>query len=102
MNLRQTLSAGLVLTLPFLFAACGSKTDPAAAAQLEQELQQLRSTNQELQRLRAENQELPRLRKDNEEVTRLQAQIKDLAQLREENGKLRGELQALKGPKAKP
>ncbi len=93
----RALTAGLLLA-SLCLAGCG-KSEDVGAAQLEQELQQLRATNQELQRLRAENQELPRLQRDNQELQRLREQTKDLARLRAENDQLRGQLQALKPSK---
>jgi hypothetical protein len=96
------LAPGLIGSCLFLLTACSAKPNESGTAQLELEIQQLRTTNQELQRFRTENQELSRLRRDNEEMRRLREQTKDLARLREENDRLRGELQALKAPKPKP
>jgi hypothetical protein len=93
------VACGLALTFQ---SACANKgADPAAHAQAEQELQQLREANQELAKLKADNQELPRLKRDNEEVQRLQEQIKNLAQLRQENEQLRGQLQSLRPTKTR-
>jgi TolA-binding protein len=106
MRLKKNVlvSAVAVLGLGGTLALVGChKADPAAAAESEQALQQLRDANQELQKLRAENQDLARLQRDNEELKRLRAETADLPRLRAENEQLRAQLQALKpAPKARP
>ena len=94
--------AGLGVLCFSILSACSNPSGDQAQLQTEQEVAQLRQANQELQRLQAENQELSRLRRDETEFKRLVEQSKDLAQLRDENLRLRSELQALKAPKPKP
>lgn len=106
MRFKKNLLVGAVAALGLagilMLAGC-HKSDPAAAAESEQALQQLRDANQELQKLRAENQDLARLQRDNEELKRLRAETADLPRMRAENEQLRAQLQALKpAPKPRP
>ena len=91
------LLAVVGLSVAIFQTGCSSK-DPNTAdrAQAQQELQQLRETNQELQKLRAENQELARLQRDNDEFHRLKKITDDLPKLRDENQRLRAQLEGLK------
>lgn len=92
------IALGFCLTLA-AFTGCDSpQLDPAARAQVEQELEQLRETNQELHRLRIENQELTRLLRDQEELKRLTGETEDLIRLRQENEQLRAQLEGLRQP----
>jgi septal ring factor EnvC (AmiA/AmiB activator) len=97
------LVPGLLVAVFLALTACRAKpADRATVAQLQQEVQKLRTDNQELKRLQAENQDLPRLRRDNDELRRLREATNDLARLRAENDQLRGQLQALKAPTPAP